>query len=212
MNAAGPAVRRRPPRAVGEEAKSARRAEILAAAKAVFAAKGYHGTTMADVARAAGLSYGSVYWYFDAKDRLFHALMDDEAEALRSHITDVVAEAGESDPEQVLRMAVRATFEFFERDRDSVTLLFRDALTFGSGFERHLHRVYEGFVDDLAGLITEGQRRGLVADLPSHVAAFSIAALVGQLALRRLVTDDGLPASAIADFVVALVFDGLRPR
>ncbi len=42
--------------------------------------------------------------------------------------------------------------------------------------------------------------------------AFSVAALIGQLALRRLATDDGLPADEVADFVVTLLLDGLRPR
>lgn len=212
MSPSATGARQRTPRAVGEEAKSERRAEILAAAKQVFAAKGYHGTTMADIARAAGLSYGSVYWYFDAKDRLFHALMDDEAQALRLRIAEVVAGAGRVGPEELLRAAVRATFEFFEHDRDSVTLLFRDAQTLGVGFEKHLHRVYENFVEDLATLIAAGQRHGVVTHVPARLAAFSIAALVSQLALRRIVTDDGLPAADVADFVVGLVFDGLRPR
>lgn len=39
-----------------------------------------------------------------------------------------------------------------------------------------------------------------------------LAALVGQPAQRRLFTDGGVTAAQVADFVVALVFDGLRPR
>ena len=42
--------------------------------------------------------------------------------------------------------------------------------------------------------------------------AFSVAALIGQIALRRLSTDDGLDAGVVAEFVVSLVLDGLRPR
>src|SRR5438270_12842174 len=73
-------------RAVTDEAKERRREVILSAAKRVFAKKGYHATTIADVAKAARISYGSVYWYFDSKDALFHALMDSEGLALRGHI------------------------------------------------------------------------------------------------------------------------------
>lgn len=39
-----------------------------------------------------------------------------------------------------------------------------------------------------------------------------VAALISQLALRRLSTDDGLSAEVVADFVVTLLLDGLRPR
>ena len=66
-------TRRRP--AVSEEDKSRRRDEIMAAAKKVFARNGFHATTIADIAKEAGLAYGSIYWYFDSKDDLFHALM-----------------------------------------------------------------------------------------------------------------------------------------
>ena len=59
-----PARRRR---AVSDEHKLQRRDEIMAAAKEVFARKGFHATTVADIAKRAGLAYGSVYWYFDSK-------------------------------------------------------------------------------------------------------------------------------------------------
>jgi len=44
------------------------------------------------------------------------------------------------------------------------------------------------------------------------MVAYTLAALVGQLAHRRLSTDDDVTAAQVADFVVALVLDGLRPR
>lgn len=199
-------------RAVGEDDKAQRRQAILAASKEVFSRQGFHGTTMAEIARAANLSYGSVYWYFDSKESLFHALMDDEGQALRAAIVDAVAANGPADVADLLRLAVRATFEFFEADRASVKLLFRDSHTLGAGFEKHLHGVYEGFIDDLEALVTAARQQGVIADLPPRMVAFSVAALVSQLALRRATTDDGMPAAAVADFVVAVLFDGLRPR
>ena len=57
-------------RAVTDEDKSQRRDEIMAAAKEVFAGKGFHATTIADIAKQAGLAYGLIYWYFDSKDEL----------------------------------------------------------------------------------------------------------------------------------------------
>jgi AcrR family transcriptional regulator len=81
-------------RAVSAEEKSQRRDEILAAAKEVFAHKGFHATTIGDIAKRAGLAYGLVYWYFDSKDELFHALMAVEEEALRAHIAAALAATG----------------------------------------------------------------------------------------------------------------------
>jgi AcrR family transcriptional regulator len=199
-------------RAVGDEGKERRRDEILSAAKRVFARAGYHATTIADVAEAAGISYGSVYWYFESKDALFHALMDSEEHALRRHIDETLAGLSDGDGEAVFRASVRATFEFFEADRDVAKLLFRDSLVLGERFDRHLAGIYEGFITDIEKTIASAQAAGHVIDASPRLVAFSVAALISQLALRRLSTDDDLPASAVADFVVTLLLDGLRPR
>lgn len=204
-------------RAVTEEDKSQRREQIIMAAKEVFARNGFHATTIADIAKSAGLSYGSVYWYFSSKDELFHALMTTEEDALRNHIATALAavgaEAGQEPPLRALvQSAVQATLEFFEADRATVKLLLRDAYALGERFEKQLGGIQERFVDDVEAFVVAAQGRGEVVNAPPRMVAYSLAALVGQLAHRRLSTDDGVTAAQVADFAVALVFDGLRPR
>lgn len=200
-------------RAVSDEEKSQRRDEIMAAAKKVFARKGFHATTIADVAKQAGLAYGSIYWYFDSKDSLFHELMAVEEEALRSRVSVELAGLGEkAGPEEMFRTAVRATLEFFESDKATVKLLFRDAYALGDRFEKHLGGIYERFIDEIETFIVLAQERGDVVEAPPRMLAFTLAALIGQLAHRRLSTDDGVSADVVADFVVSLALDGLRPR
>ena len=200
-------------RAMSDQDKEARRAEILAAAKKVFARHGYHATTIAEIAKTANLSYGSIYWYFDSKDALFHELMESEGQALRAHVHQALTTTPAAGaPDAPFRAAVRATFEFFESDRALVKLLFRDSYALGDRFEKHLFGIYEGFIDDIEKIVGEAASRGLVADYPPRMVAFSVAALVGQIAHRRVVTDDGLPAAVVADFVVSLLLNGLLPR
>lgn len=202
-------------RAVGDGAKEQRRTQILAAAKDLFASKGFHATTIGDVAKATGISYGSVYWYFESKEVLFHALMDEQERALREHIDRAVRTVhagGVARGEDRFRLSVQATFEFFESDRDVAKLLFRDALALGDRFDRHLVGIYEGFIGDIEKSIAAAQATGHVIDAPPRMIAFSVAALISQLALRRLATDDGVAAEVVADFVVTLLLDGLRPR
>ncbi|ORV84713.1 TetR family transcriptional regulator [Mycobacterium interjectum] len=208
------ATRRR--RAVSDEDKSQRRDQIMAAAKEVFARKGFHATTIADIAKRAGLAYGSVYWYFDSKDELFHALMAAEEGALRDHIGAALAAlplaAADVGHEEPLRAAVRVTLEFFESDKATVKLLLRDPYAMGERFEKHLGGIYERFIDDIEAFVVAAQERGEVVAAPPRMVAYTLAALVGQLAQRRLSTDDDVTAAQVADFVVALALDGLRPR
>ena len=137
----------------------------------------------------------------------------EERDLRRAHIEQAVLGSGAAvDLESALRAAVRATFEFFEADKALVRLLFRDSYALGGRFEKHLFGIYEGFIGDLELLIRQGQKAGVIVKAPPRMVAFSVAALVGQIAHRRLVTDDGLKAAVVADFIVDLVMDGLRPR
>src|SRR4051794_15838065 len=53
------------------------REKLLDAAAEVFAEKGYANSSMDDVAAAAGMTKGALYWNFDSKQALFHALLDE---------------------------------------------------------------------------------------------------------------------------------------
>lgn len=200
-------------RAVSDADKQRRRRDLLVAAKALFAERGFQATTIADVARQAGVSYGVVYWYFESKGDLFHALLADEEAHLRERIAAaLVAAPPDASLRRGLRDAVRVTFEYFDEDRASAALLFRDSLSISDDFERHLFGIYGRFIDELESGVRSAQDAGGVRTAPSRLVAFSAAAIIGQLALRRLTTDDGLTADEAAEFTVDLLLEGLRPR
>ena len=69
----------------------ARRTQILEAAEAVFAAKGYHGATTREIAQAADVSEGTLYNYFANKRDLFVGLMTSRTDALVESIAEVRA-------------------------------------------------------------------------------------------------------------------------
>ena len=53
------------------------RDNLLAAGRVVFEQRGYANTRMSDIAKAAGVSHGTVYTWFDDKESLLRALVDD---------------------------------------------------------------------------------------------------------------------------------------
>src|SRR5215469_8400223 len=96
---------------IAEQARAARRDQIIAAALACFARTGYHTTTMADVAAQAGVSKGTSYLYFDSKEALFIALGEQWDCGLADRVNAEIAalpEAGRRSPRQVLRAVAAA--------------------------------------------------------------------------------------------------------
>jgi TetR/AcrR family acrAB operon transcriptional repressor len=59
-----------------KEEAQATRSHILDTAELVFEARGVSGTSLAEIAKAAGLTRGAIYWHFEDKADLFNAMMD----------------------------------------------------------------------------------------------------------------------------------------
>jgi AcrR family transcriptional regulator len=89
-----------------------RRADILLAARDVFNARGFAGTRMDDIARAAGISKAALYLQFDGKEALFEALVAELIEAMLPQAAP--ADFGDMPADAILRqfiafMAARLT-------------------------------------------------------------------------------------------------------
>ena len=65
-------------RSAEETEDSAKRRQIVEGARTVFRALGYDAASMGEIAKAAGVSKGTLYVYFKDKDELFHAIVDKE--------------------------------------------------------------------------------------------------------------------------------------
>lgn len=89
-----------------------RRADVLLAARDVFAAHGFSGTRMDDIAKAVGISKAALYLQFSSKEALFEAMVSELIEATLPQAAP--PDFGESSAEQILRgflsfMAARLT-------------------------------------------------------------------------------------------------------
>lgn len=91
--------------------KQKRKREILAAAFELFVEKGYHKTTLGDIARAAGMGQGTLYYYFPAKEQIFWGVY----EQLMSDIEAVMLEQITifQSPQEQLDIMLKLLFQNF---------------------------------------------------------------------------------------------------
>ena len=90
-----------------QERSRATREKLLEAAETVFAAKGYTGAKISDIAEEAGCSVGAVYFRFKDKDALFFAIAETFIEDARGNLGNLLALP--NDPEAIVRHFVTAT-------------------------------------------------------------------------------------------------------
>ena len=114
-------TRGRPPR---PEATQERRKQLLAAAIEVFGHLGYHQATMQQVAARTGISVGLIYQYFDDKEALLFAVIN---EILDSYLRELPrALAAETDPLARLRAVVHAYCRVVDEHRSAALVGYRE--------------------------------------------------------------------------------------
>lgn len=79
---------------LSERMRADGQARILAAARQLFAHVGYDRCAVADIARAAGMSQGNIYWYFASKDSILQAVLESAFTALEELFQRVASSPG----------------------------------------------------------------------------------------------------------------------
>lgn len=106
--------------------KSARRAQLLAAAKEVFVSQGYHAAAMDEIAVAAGVSKPVLYQHFPSKLELYLALLGESADEMVRLVREALR-ASEDNHERVDN-AVAAYFSFVADNGQAYRLIFESDL------------------------------------------------------------------------------------
>ena len=155
--------------------KEARREELLAAARKVFAEKGYHEAKVRDIAAAAGVAKGTVYLYFPDKRSLFSELIDNLFMRLSAAILRV--DTG-GDVEAQIKHNLRAILSVLVDDPDTMNMLFAHAAGVDPAFSAKIESLYQGLKTLLTESLEEGQELGIVAEGDARLyASFTLGAM-----------------------------------
>jgi AcrR family transcriptional regulator len=197
----------------------ARRTQILEAATRVFARKGFDGATIADIARAARLSEGSIYNYFRSKEELLVHIPDHLVRPALIPLLDAPA-APETiaDVEEQLLVLAR---NMVGRIKENAWFLkvFVSALPRLStaARERYMSLLPLRAAEKLEEFLREGTRRGIFRkDLDAVVAsrAFPGMLLIFLMMQEVLLEKQLIPRDydTIAKETVRLFLHGITPR
>src|SRR5882724_7997705 len=96
-----------------ERQDRAKRRQIMEGARVVFLAQGFDAASMGEIARQAGVSKGTLYVYFDSKEALFEAIVEEECQAQAEQV--FALDSNDHDVEAVLTRLGRAYVRFLCR-------------------------------------------------------------------------------------------------
>ncbi|SHG36455.1 TetR/AcrR family transcriptional regulator [Streptoalloteichus hindustanus] len=139
--------------------RSARRAQLLAAAQDVFVANGYHAAAMDEIAERAGVSKPVLYQHFPGKLELYLALLETHVDQLVKRVRDAIEST--HDNKLRVRAAVAAYFDFVDNGQ-AFRLVFESDLRSEPSVQDAVERATTACVDAITETITADA--GLDAD------------------------------------------------
>ena len=187
-----------------------RREHIVAAARTVFAEEGLERATMRRIADACGYTPAAIYFYFEGKEEIYAAILQQVLEELRARILSGIEAGGGA--EEVARRALNAFFDYYrERPREFELsyYLFGGVQPRGltSKLNRKLNHLLKEMLESLADALAElGPASG---ELRWQEAVAALAHLSGIVLLensgrlKTLRVDAGVLQSAYIDELIA---------
>ncbi len=153
------------------------RQEILSVATRLFAARGFDGASLEDIASEVGVKKPSLLYHFSSKQELREAVLDHVLARWTETLPRILiaATAGEDQFDAVTREIV----SFLNADPDRARLIVREALDRPDDFREQLARHVRPVVVNVAGYVRKGQKHGeLWADVDPEAYLFQTTVLL----------------------------------
>ncbi|MCW3010582.1 MAG: transcriptional regulator, TetR family [Solirubrobacterales bacterium] len=185
--------------------RAERELQVLDAARALFAARGFRDVTMDAVAAAVGVTKPLLYNYFGNKEQLYLACVRRTGEELEQAVSAAVAAA--PTPGEALKAALRTFFAFVERDRGAWQVLYDESLPTAGPIAEAMDGYRARIAAPVAGAFAGLGGSAVQAEALAH----------GQLAAaeamsRWWLATDALPARELAELLIDTLEPGLAQR
>src|SRR5947208_6261654 len=203
----GRPARRLPPRRGGglPRAMSTRRDELTRQAARLFAQKGYHGTSIGEIAEALGVQKGSLYAHIESKQDLLYETMAEGARAFHAGLDSIPDELPATDK---IRLALRSHLRVVADQLDVATVFVQEWRYLEGDRREEIVAERRRYEERFRALFREGRELGeLRTDLDEATAAVPALSAVNW-AYTWL--QPGRPTDELADRFYALLVDGMR--
>jgi AcrR family transcriptional regulator len=184
--------------------RSARRAQLLEAAREVFVAKGYYAAAVDDIAERAGVSKPVVYQHFPGKLELYLALIDDSAATLVAAVRNALAST--SDNHERVEATMSAYIAFVDDDGGAFRLVFESDLIHEPVVRERVELVQHECAVLISDVIAEDAGLSDEQSMLLAVALTGIAQVSSRWWLR---TSGELPRHAAARLLAQLSWRGI---
>ena len=191
----------------GSRAKAGNRLEeVLNSAANLFYTKGFHGTTIEDVARDVGMLKGSLYYYIKSKEDLLYQLLLTVIERGDAYIAARVDPSGE--PVEQLQKAIEAQIDLIIENQVRVGLFFHEFDTLPVKRQQKVLAVMSRYNNRFVDLVRKGQEQGRLIDGEPWLVVNGLLGMCNWI-YRWYHADQQMDAAAVKRVFVEMTMKGI---
>jgi AcrR family transcriptional regulator len=183
--------------------------EVLQSAANIFFAKGFHATSIEDVARDVGMLKGSLYYYIRSKEDLLFQLLLAGIEDGDAFIAQQIDTA--SDPVAELEKAIRAQIDYIIQKRVQFGLFLHEFDSLSGKRQHKLISVMSRYNSRFVELVRRGQEQGKIIQGEPWIIVNGILGMCNWL-YRWYDPDQVSDSEQIKSIFVRMVFEGIRKK
>lgn len=201
--------------AIRARRKAERPSEILEAAFEEFALHGYAATRLEDVAARAGVTKGTIYVYFENKERVFEALVQQRGNDMRERLAPFFEDRGDPTIETIredLLFLFQACSDDL-RQQELLRMLISEATRFPAVVDAHFESVFDPVIEKLRERLKRAAELGNIRSAPVLEYPEMLMSPALSMHICRLLFAERWPLDAVRYFEasVDLLLNGLRP-
>jgi TetR/AcrR family fatty acid metabolism transcriptional regulator len=183
-----------------------KRERIIAAAARFFGERGYHSTTTAEVAEAAGVAAGTIYIYFSSKEDLLVAVFEEFLERHMARLREGVER--ETGPEAKLRRLVLLGLELMEENPDSARIFLSQLRQSTSMIKMVAKRSSRAYRDIIESILDEGVRSSAFRPMDTRAVASMLFGSFQNLVLDWVADDCSYRLTGLAEEATTYILRG----
>jgi len=189
-----------------------RRSNILSAAEKVFAAKGFYGSSMDEIAKRAEFGTGSLYKYFRGKRDLYFSLIDEKVEEItRLARAELCKDKSSIDK---LESMLHLQLAFIQRNRDFFKIYIsernRFEWTIKDDLGKGVHDKFIAYIRDLEEVMRDGIEGGRFKAMDPQDMAHAFVGIVNSFVFEWLMSPRAYSLVSKAPIIMDIFFKGVQ--
>lgn len=188
---------------------SSKKKAIFQAAAAVFGQKGFDNASIDEIAKTAGVAKGTIFYYFENKEDLFSALIEEGINILSDEINRIIKL--NTSIKEKLEEIIDFHFTFFKKHNSLCLMILNQLGSIEKKWSKAINLIHHDYTDVLESFIDDCKKQRLLdRELNAEALSILLFSMLAVSGINWTLFHSKVPQSEIVKMTRSIIFKGLK--